>query len=85
LLPTSPHLSLEVDSIAGESNAWSCDTERSHFDHKEIEEFMGSTSPARQSTERNCTGPDSIKLIPLSITLTQSSGENINNRIEAKN
>jgi hypothetical protein len=32
---------------------------------------------ALQSTGRNYTGPDSAKLILLSITLTQSSGENI--------
>jgi hypothetical protein len=31
---------------------------------------MGSTSPIHQSTRRNNTGPDSTKLILLSITLT---------------
>jgi hypothetical protein len=45
----------------------------------ETEEFVGSTSPAHQSTGKNCTGLDSAKLILVSITLTQLSGENINN------
>jgi hypothetical protein len=46
-----------------------------HFDRTETEEFIGSTSLARQSTGRNCTGLVSVKLILVSITLIQSSGE----------
>jgi hypothetical protein len=64
------HLSLEVDLVTGELNDESCDTERTHFYHTKIEEFTGSTSSARQSTGRNCTGPHSAKLILLTITLT---------------
>jgi hypothetical protein len=41
LLPPSPHLSLEVDWVAGEPNARSYDTERTHYHHREIEEFVG--------------------------------------------
>jgi hypothetical protein len=40
LLPPSPYLSLEVDWVAGEPNAGSCDTERTHYHHREIEEFV---------------------------------------------
>jgi hypothetical protein len=58
--------------------------ERTHFDRMEIEEFLVLTSPVPQSTGRNCTGLASTKLIFVSITLTQSSGENVNNRFEKK-
>jgi hypothetical protein len=59
--------------------------ERTHFDHREIEEFVGQISLIRQAIERNYTGPASANLILLSITMTQLSGENINNRIKEKN
>jgi hypothetical protein len=68
-----------VDWVPEEPNAGSYDTERTHFDHRETEEFVGQTSPVHQSTEKTCIGPASTKLILLSITLTQSSGENMNN------
>jgi hypothetical protein len=55
-----------------------------HFDCRGTEEFTGSTSPAHQSTRRNYTGPDSAKLILLSITLT-TDGENRNNPIQERN
>jgi hypothetical protein len=45
----------------------------------EIKKFVGFTSPAYQSTGRNFTGRDSVKLILLLVKLTQWSGENINN------
>jgi hypothetical protein len=79
LLPPSLHLSLEVDWMAEEPNAGHCDMERTHFHHRETEEFVGQTSSACQSTERTCTRPTYAKLILLSITLTQSSGENMSN------
>jgi hypothetical protein len=53
-----------------------------HFNHTETEEFVVPTSLAHQSTGRNYTDLVSIKLILLTITLTQLSGENINNQIE---
>jgi hypothetical protein len=34
LLPLSPHLSLEVDWVAGQPNAGSCDTEMTGYHHK---------------------------------------------------
>jgi hypothetical protein len=40
------------------------------FHHTGKEEFVGSTSQNRQSTERNCTDYHSVKFILLSITLT---------------
>jgi hypothetical protein len=46
------------------------------------EEFVVPTSPALQTTGRNCTGLDSVKLILVSITLTWSSGGH--NHIEKK-
>jgi hypothetical protein len=58
--------------------------ERTHFDHTEMEEFVVLTSPGYQPTGRNCINLASAKLILVSITLTQSSGENINNQIEKK-
>jgi hypothetical protein len=58
--------------------------ERTHFDHMETKEFVVPTSLTRQFTGRNYTGLNSAKLILVSITLTQSSGENINNQIEKK-
>jgi hypothetical protein len=35
LLPLSPHLSLEVDWVAGQPNAGSCDTERTGYHRRE--------------------------------------------------
>jgi hypothetical protein len=67
-----------VNWVAEESNAGSCDTERTDYHHRESEEFVGQTSSARQSTGRTCTGPASAKLILISITLKQSGGENMN-------
>jgi hypothetical protein len=34
LFPLSPHLSLEVDWVAGQPNAASCDTERTDYHHR---------------------------------------------------
>jgi hypothetical protein len=76
---------LEVDWVPGEPNAESYDTERTDYYHRETEEFAGQTSPARQSTGRTRTGPASAKLIPISITLKQSGGENMNTSIQEKN
>jgi hypothetical protein len=56
----------------------------SHYHHKEIEEFVGQTSPAHQSVGRTCTGPTFTKLILISITLKQSSGENMNTSNQEK-
>jgi hypothetical protein len=53
-----------------------------HFDRTKTEEFVVPTSPALQTTGRNCTGLDSVKLILVSITLTRSSGGH--NHIEKK-
>jgi hypothetical protein len=46
------HLSLEV---ARQPNVGSYDTETTRYHHGETKEFMGQTSPARQSTGRTCT------------------------------
>jgi hypothetical protein len=48
-------------------------------------EFMGQTSPTHQSTGRTYTGPDSAKLIIISITLKQSGGQNMNISIKETN
>jgi hypothetical protein len=48
-------------------------------------EFVGQTSPARQSTRRTCTGPASAKLIIISIILKQSGGQNMNISIKEIN
>jgi hypothetical protein len=45
MLTPSPHLSLEVDWVAGEPNAGSCNTERTDYHHRETEEFVGQISP----------------------------------------
>jgi hypothetical protein len=74
-----------VDWVAGEPNAESCDTERTDYHDREIEEFAGQTSPACQSTGRTCTGLVSIKLALISITLKQSGGENMNTSNQEKN
>jgi hypothetical protein len=57
LLPP-PHLLLEVDWVGG-PNAGRYDTERTHYHHRETEEFVGQTSPACQSTRKTYTGPTS--------------------------
>jgi hypothetical protein len=85
LLPPSTHLSLELDWVAREPNTGSYDTEMIHYHHREIEEFVGQTSLARQSIGRTCTDSTSTKLILISITLKQSSGENMNTFIKEKN
>jgi hypothetical protein len=61
--------SLEVDSVMGEPNPWSCDTEKTHFYHTKTKEFVGSTSQGRQFTGRNRTNPHFAKWILLLITL----------------
>jgi hypothetical protein len=76
---------LELDWVAEEPNAGSCDTERTDYHHRETEEFVGKTSSVRQSTRRTCTGPASAKLILISITLKQSGGENMNTSNQEKN
>jgi hypothetical protein len=50
----------------------------------ETKEFVVPTYPTHQSTRRNYTSLNSAKLILVSITVTQLSGENINNQIEKK-
>jgi hypothetical protein len=55
LLPLSPHLPLEVDWVAGQPNTASYDTKMTGYHHRK-KEFVGQTSPARQSTRRTCTG-----------------------------
>jgi hypothetical protein len=47
LLSSSPHLSLEVDWVVGESNTGSYDTERTDYHHRETKGFTGQTSLAR--------------------------------------
>jgi hypothetical protein len=69
LLPPSPHLSLEVDWVAGPPNAGSYDTKRIGYHRRETKEFTGQISPAHQSTGRTCTDPTSVKLIIILITL----------------
>jgi hypothetical protein len=48
-------------------------------------EFVGQISSVRQSTGRTCTDPASVKLIIISITLKQSSGQNMNTLIKEIN
>jgi hypothetical protein len=81
LLPFSPHLSLEV----GQSNAASCDTERTAYHHRKKKEFVSQTPSAHQSTGRTCTGLASIKLIIISITMKQSGSKNMNTSIKEIN
>jgi hypothetical protein len=71
--------------VTGEPNAGLCDTERTDYHHRETEKFAGQTSPTRQSTGRTCTDPASVKLIIISITLKQSSGQNMNTLIKEIN
>jgi hypothetical protein len=85
LLPLSPHLSFEMDWVAGQPNAGSCDMERTGYHHRKKKEFVGQTSPAHQSTRRTCTGPASAKLIIISIILKQSGGQNMNTLIKEIN
>jgi hypothetical protein len=85
LLPPSPHLSLKIDWVVGEPNAGSYDMKRTSYHHRETKEFVSQISPVRQSTGITCTGPTSVKLIIISITLKQSGGENINTSIKENN
>jgi hypothetical protein len=48
-------------------------------------EFVSQTSLSRQSIGRTCTGPDSVKLIIISITLKQSGGQNMNTSVKEIN
>jgi hypothetical protein len=41
LLSPSPHLSLEVNWVAGQPNARSCDTKRTGYHHRKTKEFTG--------------------------------------------
>jgi hypothetical protein len=75
LLPLSPHLSLEVDWVAGQPNAGSCDTEMTGYHHKKKKEFAGQTSSTHQSTRRTCTDPAFAKLMIILITPKQSSDQ----------
>jgi hypothetical protein len=77
-------MSLEVDWIAEQPNAGSCDTEMTSYHHRE-KEFVGQTSPSHQSTGRTYTGPVSAKLIIISITLKQTDGQNMNISIKEIN
>jgi hypothetical protein len=85
LLSPSPHLSLKVDWVAGQSNARSCSTERIGYHHRETKEFVGQISLAHQSSGRTCTGPASANLIIILITLKQRGGESMNTSIKENN
>jgi hypothetical protein len=85
LLPLSPHLSLEVDWVAGAIQRWKLQYGKDWLSSLEKKEFAGQTSPSRQSTGRTCTDPASAKLLVISITLKQSNGQNINTSIKEIN
>jgi hypothetical protein len=57
LLHPSPHLSLAVDLVAEESNAWKSATEKTHSYHTKKEEFVDRMSQVHQFTERIYTYP----------------------------
>jgi hypothetical protein len=52
LVRTSSHLSLAVDLVAEEPNAWKSATEKTHSYHTGKEEFVNRTPRVHQSTKR---------------------------------
>jgi hypothetical protein len=79
----SPYLSLEVDWVAGQPNAGSCDTERTIYHHTEKKNLwvkhLRSVNPLEEPA------PASVKFIIISITVKQLSGENMNTSIKENN
>jgi hypothetical protein len=52
LLRPFPHLSLDVDLVAGEPNAWKSATDKTHSYHAGKEEFVDQTPWVHWSTEK---------------------------------
>jgi hypothetical protein len=69
----------------GATQRWKLRYRKNLLSSQEKKEFVGQTSSTRQSTRRTCTDHASAKLIIISITLKQSSGQNMNTLIKEIN
>jgi hypothetical protein len=81
LLSLSPHLSFEVDWVAGQHNAGSCDTERASYHHRGKKKlWVKHLRPVNPREE-----PAPALLIIILITPKQLDGQNMNTSIKEIN
>jgi hypothetical protein len=69
LLPPSPHLTLEVDWVAGQPNAGSCDMERTGYHHMKKKKNLWVKHLWFINPLKEYAPASSVKLIIISITL----------------